>query len=68
MKICHPRCRQILKPFLNLVDEPAPVYALDVGCGIGDLAKNLLCLRYFRIDMFDPDPKAIAQAKLALMG
>ena len=66
METGHPRSIEILKQFLGSIEELCPLYAFDVGGGGGLLSKDLLCPRYFRVDILDRDADAVEQARLAL--
>ena len=66
MKICHPRCIEILTQFLAGIESHTRYRALDVAGGDGRLTEHFLTKQYPRVDLFDQDPDAIKMVKKAM--
>ncbi len=67
MEICHPRCVEILKTFIQTLPKRAAFRAIDVAGGDGRLSRSLLLKLYQRVDLFDACPVAVKKAKAAMV-
>ena len=63
MKLCQPRCVEILSNLLALHTNLSKALALDVAGGDGRLAVGLLLGLYEKVDLFDRCDRAIQIAK-----
>ena len=66
MKICHPRCIELMEEFLKSIEGLSLFRALDVEGGDGRFSKSLLLKFYDKVDLFDQCPQGIKKAKRAL--
>ena len=66
MAICGPICIEVMKNFLDKLEEPGRLRALDVAGGDGRFTKDLLLERFDKVDLFDVCPTACRKAKQAL--
>ena len=63
MKVCHPRCIELMEEFLNSIEGLSLFRALDVAGGDGRFSKSLLIKHYDKVDLFDQCPTGVALAK-----
>ena len=56
MKICHSRCIELMKEFLQSIEDLSHLRALDVAGGDGRFSKSLLVKLYDIVDLFDQCP------------
>ena len=42
--------------------------AIDLGCGIGRIAKGLLCLNFKKVDVLEMDPGNLAECEKGAPG
>ena len=53
MKICHPRCIELMEEFLKSVESLSLIRAIDVAGDEGRFLKSLLLKFYEKVDLFD---------------
>ena len=56
MKICHPRCVELLQEMFFDLKGHSWIRAIDIGGGDGRLACSLLLDRYGNVDLVDQCP------------
>ena len=66
MKICHSRCIELMKDFLQSIEDLSHFRALDVAGGDARFSKSLLVKLYDKVDLFDQCPIGVERSKEVL--
>ena len=68
MKICHSRCIELMKEFLQSIEDMSHLRALDVAGGDARFSKFFLVDMYDKVDLFDQCPIGVKKAQTVLKG
>ena len=64
MDLYHPFRVTLMKQVLAKLPLPTNKRALEAGCGDGRLSKDVLCVDFDKVDLFDSCPAAIRAVKM----